>query len=65
MPAAESPLPGFFAWVQQQRENGLLDFEVKGEAEAEWETLAEVNAPPAPIYPTAAEEAVACEQATA
>lgn len=60
MPASESPLPGFYAWVEQQQEQGLLEFEVKDVPASEWEGQAASEAPPSPTYATAAEEEALC-----
>lgn len=60
VPASESPLPGFYAWAEQQQAQGLLEFEVKDVAASEWEGQAAPEAPPAPAYPTAAEEEALC-----
>lgn len=60
VPASQSPLPGFYAWVEAQQAQGLLDFEVKEVPASEWEGQAAAQAPPAPAYPTGAEEEALC-----
>lgn len=65
VPAADSPLPGFFAWAAQQQAAGALEFSIKGEEDGSWEAAAAANAPPAPAYPTAEEAEAECVGATA